>query len=128
MFEKFKKNPKKSLKNQENTTIYQRPAKKIRIPLSHYIKQLLRWFSLKDEFGEDLIPEEININELFGQWSRTLILWVINVFLTGSLILLAVIPFYSIDLRLVPIIIFSFGIAYFTIIETLKEVVYIVKH
>ena len=96
--------------------------KRIRIPLSHYIKQALRWLNLKNEFGEELINQEDDINLIFSHWNKSLILWFFNIFLTGILIYLAILPFYSVNFILVPFTIFSFGLLYYILIKTLREI------
>ena len=113
MFEKisnfaqiFTKKP----KNHE--IIYKSP--KVRIPLNIRIKRLFIWLGLMEL--------EDSIEEIFLIWSKSLLLWLFNVLMTGSLIFLAVLPFYSVPFRLIPFVIFSFGIAYYITMETLKEI------
>ena len=48
--------------------------KKPRTPFNHYIKQLLRWFGLRDAYGEEMIKQEDDINNVFSYWSKSLLL------------------------------------------------------
>lgn len=101
--------------------------KKVRTPITHYIKQALRWFNLKDEVGEELIKEESDINLIFSHWSKSLVLWFLNVVMTGVLIYLAILPFYSVSFILIPFIVFSFGLIYYVSFNVLKEVVGVIR-
>ena len=118
MFEKisnfaqiFTKKP----KNHE--IIYKSP--KVRIPLNLRIKRLFIWL--------ELMEVEDSIEEIFLIWTKSLLVWLFNVLMTGSLIFLAVLPFYSVPFKLIPFVIFSFGIAYYVMMETLKEIRNILK-
>ena len=96
--------------------------KRIRTPLSHYIKQVLRWLNLKNQFGEELIKEEDDVNLIFSYWSKSILIWIFSILVTGLLIYIAILPFYSVPFILIPFTIFSFGLIYFIFIETLKEI------
>ena len=97
--------------------IYKSP--KVRIPLNIRIKRLFIWL--------ELMEIEDSIEEIFLIWSKSLLVWLFNVLMTGSLIFLAVLPFYSVPFKLIPFVIFSFGIAYYVFMETLKEIRNILK-
>lgn len=105
----------KKPKNHE--IIYKSP--KVRIPLTIRIKRLFIWL--------ELMEVEDSIEEIFLIWSKSLLIWLFNVLMTGSLIFLAIIPFYAVPFRLIPFVIFSFGIAYYVFMETLKEIRNILK-
>ena len=94
-----------------------------KVPISFKAKELLKktliWFNLYDK--------QNTIDEIIDYWSKSLLLWIFNVFITGSLILMAVLPFYQISLKSVPFIMFSFGIAYYIAVEMLKEARSIIK-
>lgn len=87
--------------------------KRQKTPLSIRIKRLLVWLELMD--AED------SIDYLITDWTKSLLIWIFNILMTGSLIFLAILPFYTFPLILIPFVIFSFGIAYYVIMETLKE-------
>lgn len=87
---------------------------KERVRLIIRIKRLFVWL--------ELIEVEDSIEEIFSIWTKSLLRWLFNTLMTGSLIYLAVLPFYSVSFRLVPFIIFSFGIGYYVFMETLKEI------
>ena len=100
----------KKPKNHE--IIYKTP--KVRIPFNIRIKRLFIWLELMDL--------EDSIEEIFSIWTKSLLVWLFNVLMTGSLVFLAILPFYSVPFKLIPFIIFSFGIAYYITMETLKEI------
>ena len=121
MLEKLKKIFKNQQKNKKIPNIVVR-EKRIKIPLNFRIKQGLRWFDLKDNLGNPLVHDDSNIKEIIDYWIKTLSLWILNIFVTGSLIYLAILPFYSVPIKLVPFTIFSIGLFYFVFMETLREI------
>jgi len=75
----------------------------------------------------DIIDIEDPIEYLFADWIKSLLIWIFNILMTGSLIFLAMLPFYTVPFVLIPFTIFSFGLAYWILIEILKEVRNIIK-
>jgi len=109
-------------KRAKNETIYIRPIRRFKMPISYKIKRFLKWLNLKDEFGYNLIDEDTSMQELIEHWNKSLFIWIFNIFLTGSLIYIAISPFYSTSFKLIPFTVFSFGLLYYVIMEAFKEI------
>ena len=119
MFEKVGKIFKKRTKTDENPRLIR---KRYKLPFRIRVQKFLIWLGIKDQHGFDVISLEDNINELFAHWTKSLVLWTINILFTGSLIYLAILPFWSVQLYLAPFTVFSLGLLYYISIEALKEV------
>ena len=117
-------------KNNQKGNIIERKVKlkRQKKTLSYRVQEFLKWLDLKNEIGENLITEDTIISEVFSYWSKEIIVWFFQVFLTGTLIFLAILPFYSIPFKLIPFFIFSIGLIYYLTIEALKEIVGVIKH
>lgn len=94
----------------------------------YILKAFLRWLKLRDEEGELLVKEETDIDEIIKIWNKELLLWLATVFGTGALIQIAILPFYPpAELKLIPFTIFSFGLLYYIVLETLIKIRSIIK-
>lgn len=103
----------------EPSPIVLKPPRPPVLALPTRFKRLLVWLNLMDV--------EDSIEELIRSWNKSLIVWIFNVLITGSLIYLAITPFYAVSFALIPFTIFSFGLAYYVIIEIIKEIRNIIK-
>ncbi len=126
MFEKFNKFFKKK---EKEPIIWNKPPKiktYDRYPLKpkYILKSFLRWLRFKNETGELLIKEETNIDEIISAWNKSLILWIMQIIVTGALIMIALFPFYSPTFGIQTLIyIFSFGMAAYIITKVWKAII-----
>jgi hypothetical protein len=74
---------KKLKKTQKNPEI---PKKKIKKPLILFLKDFLVYLGIMEE--------ETYIDDILGQWAKSLLTWFIDLLITGFLISIAIIPFY----------------------------------
>ena len=121
MFENLKNFFKKS----ENSTkiLYKKPKKPINLSPKHLLKQFLRWFRLKDATGELLVKQDTFINDILADWNRRLILWLISIMGAGFLIMMAILPFYTIPFGFKTFTyMFSFGLCWYLGIELIKDI------
>ena len=89
----------------------------------HWLKGFLRWFKFRDSFDGLLVAEDTDINKIINYWTRSVILWLIGVFVTGALITLAILPFYSVPFGIETIMLmFSLGLLYYIILEAIKDI------
>ena len=86
------------------------------------LKSFLRWLRLRDSTGELLVKQDTNIDEITLHWSRQLIQWLLAIFVTGFLWQIALLPLWNPGLKMVPFTMFSLGIAYFMLLELIKDV------
>ena len=94
----------------------------------YILKAFLRWLKQRDEEGELLVKEETDIDEIIKIWNKELLLWLATIFGTGVLIQIAILPFYSpAELKLIPFTVFSFGLLYYIVLETLIKIRSIIK-
>lgn len=123
MFKKLFKIPEKESK------IWNKPPKFRTFSLNpkHILKAFLRWLRLRDAEGELLVKEETNIDDIIKIWNKEIFLWLMTIFGTGTLIQIAILPFYNPGLRLIPFTVFSFGLLYYISLEILKDIRNIIK-
>jgi hypothetical protein len=116
----------KFLKNFEKNTeiLHKKPKiKKYSLQPKHILKAFLRWLRLRDQTGELLIKEDTDINKILAEWNKNLIQWLVSIIVTGFLVLMALIPFYTPQTLIqIPILIFSFGIGWYMIMEFIKDI------
>ena len=87
-----------------------------------FLKRFLIWLKLKNQFGELLIDEATDINRVISVWNKNLLMWLLNIFVTGFIIQMGILIWYKPGLKLVPFTIFSLGILYYFVIEAIKDI------
>ena len=104
--------------------VYKLPKlKTFRLNPKHWLKAFLRWFKFRDSFDDILVAEDTDINKIIDVWLRSLILWLMTIFVTGFLITIAIIPFYSVPFVIETIMLmFSLGLLYYVILEAIKDI------
>lgn len=127
ILEKIKKTFKNTQKEQELHQIYNRPIGGYRVPLSYRVKQFLKWLDIRDSTGVPIITEETIMGDVFTTWTKSLFIWFVEIFVTGLLIYLAILPFYSVPLRVIPFVVFSFGLAIYVVLNLILQVRNIIK-
>jgi hypothetical protein len=85
----------------------------------HLLKRFLRWLKLRGMDGELLIKEETNIDDILREWLKELLIWLVNINISGFLFLLAILPFRIFDIK------FEWGI--FTYIFCFGIMIYIIN-
>ncbi|MAG76369.1 MAG: hypothetical protein CL811_06365 [Colwelliaceae bacterium] len=109
-FWKKRQNKPKIYNKQPKIWIYSKNPK-------HLLKQTLRWFQFRNISGDLIITSETDIDKVITQWTQALILWIVNVFLSGTLVLLATITLWkpvSFDIGILTYI-FSYGIGVYVL-------------
>lgn len=114
---KFLENMLKKLEfSEEKTKIYNKTPKLFSWNPKYWLKGILRWFKFRDSSGELLVKEETNINEVILIWIKDILVWLFDILVTGTLIQLAILPFYNPGLKLIAYSIFSFGLIVYVIV------------
>ena len=98
--------------------IYHKTPKNFSWNPKFWLKSLLRWFKFRDISGELIVKEETNIDEVILIWVKGILVWLFNILITGTLLQLAILPFYNPGLKLVPFAIFSFGLLAYIVSTT----------
>lgn len=86
------------------------------------LKRFLIWLRLRNQSEELLIEEDTDINKIVSTWSKNLLMWLINIFVTGFIIQMGILIWYNPGLKLFPFTILSLGILYYFIIEAIKDI------
>ena len=107
--------------SEKKTKIYNKTPKSFSWNPKYWLKGLLRWFKFRDSSGELLIKEETNIDEVIIIWIKAILVWLFDILMTGTLIQLAILPFYNPGLKLIAYSIFSFGLIVYVIVMTWNE-------
>ena len=114
---KFLENMLKKLEfSEEKTKIYNKTPKLFSWKPKYLLKSLLRWFNFRDSSGELLVKDETNINEVILIWIKDILVWLFDILVTGTLIQLAILPFYNPGLQSIAYSIFSFGLIVYVIV------------
>ena len=95
---------------EKKSKIYYKKPKNFSSNPKYWLKSLLRWFKFRNFSGELLVKEETNIDEIILIWIKDTLVWLFNTLITGTLIQVAILPFYNPGLKLVPYTIVSLGL------------------
>ena len=116
----------KFLKNNEKNIeiLHKKPKiKKYSLKPKHILKAFLRWLRLRNATGDLLVKEDTDINIIIAEWNKSLIQWLVSIIVTGFLVLIAITPFYTPQTLIqIPMLILSFGIGWYVIMEFIKDV------